>query len=132
MVKVIDGDSIVVRHGQAKVEIRLMDIDAPEMSQPFGRRAAEDLRALILGRRVRVAARGKDRSGRTLARVYSIHGLELNIYLIESGRAWWYRKYAPECGSCEHEEKKARKQKRGLWARPNPVPPWEWRKGIRS
>jgi hypothetical protein len=37
--------------------------------------------------------------------------------------SWWYRKYG-----LEGLEQKARAAKRGLWADPQPVPPWEWRK----
>ena len=28
-------------------------------------------------------------------------------------------------------EREARQAKKGLWADPEPVPPWEWRKGKR-
>jgi endonuclease YncB( thermonuclease family) len=28
-------------------------------------------------------------------------------------------------------EKDARAAKKGLWADPQPVPPWEWRKGLK-
>ncbi len=132
VVRVIDGDSIVVRDEAGQdIRVRLIEIDAPELDQPYGKIAAESLRLLIQGHRVRIAPRGKDRNGRLLAEVFSRHGLSLNIHLIESGHAWWFRKYAPECGVCEHEEKKARKQKRGLWALPKPIPPWEWRKNRR-
>jgi micrococcal nuclease len=31
----------------------------------------------------------------------------------------------------EKEEKDARDAKKGLWADPHPVPPWEWRKETR-
>ena len=44
------------------------------------------------------------------------------------GWCWWYRKYAPGDTVLEGLEKEARKSKKGLWADPQPVPPWEWRK----
>jgi len=40
----------------------------------------------------------------------------------------WYRKYAPGDAVLEGLEKEAREAKKGLWADPQPVPPWEWRK----
>ena len=41
---------------------------------------------------------------------------------------WWYRKYAPGNAELEQLESEAREAQRGLWADPQPVPPWEWRK----
>jgi micrococcal nuclease len=43
----------------------------------------------------------------------------------ESG--WWYRKFAPGDAVLEGLETEAREAKNGLWADPQPVPPWEWR-----
>jgi hypothetical protein len=43
-------------------------------------------------------------------------------------RCWWYRKYAPGDRTLEGLESEAREAKRGLWAGPQPIPPWEWRK----
>jgi hypothetical protein len=39
-----------------------------------------------------------------------------------------YRKYAPGDTVLEGLEKDAREGCKGLWADPQPVPPWEWRK----
>jgi len=36
--------------------------------------------------------------------------------------------YAPGDLELEKLEKEARVAKKGLWADPHPVPPWEWRK----
>ncbi|MBI3355206.1 MAG: hypothetical protein HY038_00245 [Nitrospirae bacterium] len=43
---------------------------------------------------------------------------------------WWYRKYAPEDEDMVLEglEKSAREANKCLWADPQPVPRWEWRK----
>jgi len=45
--------------------------------------------------------------------------------LIKEG--WWYRKYAPRDTVLEGLEQKAREERKGLWADPAPVPPWDWR-----
>ena len=47
---------------------------------------------------------------------------------VKDGWCWWYRKYAPGDTVLENLEKKERERKNGLWADPQPVPPWEWRK----
>ena len=53
VVKVRDGDSLVVRSAGRDLEIRLAYIDAPEFDQAHGRQAGAVLRALVGGRRVR-------------------------------------------------------------------------------
>ena len=43
------------------------------------------------------------------------------------GFAWWFREYSTD-KELERLEKEARVAKRGLWADPNAIPPWEWRR----
>ena len=52
-------------------------------------------------------------------------GLKLNQELVKQGWCWWYRKYAPGDTVLEGLEQDAREAKKGLWADPLPVPPWE-------
>src|SRR5690606_31347936 len=68
---VTDGDSLWVRPaGQRQaVEIRLLDIDAPEGCQAHGREARDALAARVLRQTVVVRTRGRDDYGRTLARL---------------------------------------------------------------
>ena len=54
--------------------------------------------------------------------------MNLNQDLVKQGWCWWYRRYAPGDTVLEGLEKSARESKKGLWADPQPVPPWEWRK----
>ena len=54
--------------------------------------------------------------------------MNLHQELVRRGWYWWYRKYAPGDTVLEGREKEARMSKKGLWADPQPVPPWEWRK----
>ena len=42
--------------------------------------------------------------------------------------AWWSPQYAPDSRDLRLAEDTARAAKRGLWAMPAPVPPWQWRK----
>ncbi len=54
-------------------------------------------------------------------------GRALNRELVTAGFAWWYRRYAPDNEPLKQLEAEARQAKRGLWADPHPVPPWQWR-----
>jgi micrococcal nuclease len=69
------------------------------------------------------------RYGRTIGMV-TIDGVNVNEKLLEAGLAWHYKKYDknPEWAKLEEQ---ARIDKKGLWIQPNPIPPWEWRKGTR-
>ena len=67
--------------------VRLLGIDAPERGQPGAREAGEALRKLLAGKPVRVAREGRDRWGRTLARLYLADGTDLSAELIARGLA---------------------------------------------
>lgn len=121
-----DGDTITVlvnEHEQVKV--RLAEIDAPEKSQAFGNRSKQALSALVFGKAVLVVDQGQDRYRRTVGRVYQ-DKVDVNSEQIRQGMAWVYRKYSKD-KSLLPIEAEAKAEKRGLWADPEPVPPWEWR-----
>jgi micrococcal nuclease len=128
VVKVHDGDTLtVISHG-ASQRVRLAGIDCPESDQPYGAEATEATKVLALNRAVTVAPFTTDRYGRTVADVTLQDGRSLTHELVKAGACWWFRKYAPGETVLEGLEKAAREAKQGLWADPQPVPPWEWRK----
>jgi endonuclease YncB( thermonuclease family) len=124
-VKVLDGDSIIVRTSDGNLEVRLEGIDAPEHGQDFGEEAKAEARRLALDKKVRGEVRRIDEYGRSVARVY-VEGQDLGLMLVKAGAAWKY-KYSNDF-LLASAEKEARRTKRGLWALPNPVQPWKWRK----
>jgi micrococcal nuclease len=126
VVRVPDGDSIVVMRGGVGIEVRLDGIDCPELAQAFGRRAKSLTSDLAFGKAVRLVGKGKDRYGRELAEVILPDGRSLNRELVAAGYAWWYRKYSTD-STLKSLEQTARSQRRGLWADPDPVPPWDFR-----
>jgi endonuclease YncB( thermonuclease family) len=71
---------------------------------------------------------GKDKYGRTIADVLLPDGTSVNHALVQHRWCWWYRKYAPGDATLERLEAEGREGQRDLWADPQPVPPWEWRK----
>ena len=100
--------------------------------QAFGNRAKQFVSALAFGKEVKVEVKDHDRYGRTVADVILPDGRNLNHEIVKAGFAWWYRKYAPKDTELEALESEARAAKRGLWADPRPVPPWEWRKRVHA
>jgi len=130
VVKVIDGDSLVVRGKDDTVEIRLYGIDTPEYRQPYSNKAKQLSRRLVLRKRVGVKRLDKDRYGRTVA-IITVGDTTLNRELVSSGLAWYYARYCrrqPFCSTLKKQERLARKRRAGLWRDPDPVAPWDWKR----
>ena len=139
VVRVADGDTLtVVERGRAAVNVRLYGIDAPEVrheetpGQRFGREARQALRALTLGRRVRVEVVDVDTHGRVVGLVYE-SGVDVNRAMVAAGWAWAYRRYlaAPYASEFIGAEREARAKRLGIWTDSNPMPPWEFRRRTR-
>jgi len=126
VIRVRDGDSIVVRVGGIGIEVRLDGVDSPELVQAYGRRAKRFTADLAFGREVRLVVKGRDAYGRELAEVLLGDGRSLNRELVSAGYAWWFRRHSSD-RDLEERERQARAARRGLWADPNPVPPWVFR-----
>lgn len=127
IVGVHDGDSITaLAAGNQQLKVRLDGIDAPELKQPFSTQSKAALSALVFGKVVSLHVTGKDRYKRTLAVVVA-GGVNVNRELLRLGLAWRYEAYSRDAAllAAQNEAKAA---KRGLWADPAPLPPWEWRK----
>ncbi len=130
VVRVKDGDSLVVDSNGRDVEVRLADIDTPEFNQPRGDEARDALHSLVDGKEVRLELIGGDAYRRIVARVF-VDSLDVNAELVQRGLAWVRRAYDP-APSLVALEDGARQAKRGLWADEDPVPPWIWRKTEQS
>lgn len=132
VVGVADGDTLtVLTAGNVQVKVRLSAIDAPEKAQPFGTRSKQALSDLCFGKTAVVESSKKDRYGRTVGAVLC-DGKSVEAEMLRSGMAWVYRQYAKGRWELYAIEDAAKSAKRGLWADPNPVPPWEWRKAKRK
>lgn len=128
VVGVSDGDTLtVLTEAKDSVKVRLHGVDAPEAKQAFGNRAKQELSELVFGKAVRVEVEDKDRYGRTVGRVF-VGDIAVNAEMVRRGFAWWYREYAKKSVELATAEAEARNAKRGLWAEPNAVAPWEFRR----
>lgn len=128
VVRVIDGDTVVIADGTGEVTVELEKIDAPEADQPFGPQATKLISDLAGGKSVEVLWEKRDRKGDILGVVYFPHPqgmVELNLTMIKNGCAWHER--SDRTRVYADAEKEARRAKRGLWSDPKPVEPSRWR-----
>lgn len=127
-----DGDTFVVLKDLTPLTIRFTHIDCPEKAQPYGNKAKQFLSTLIFGKYITIAPNfSYDRNKRLLAEVYLNDSICVNKEMIKNGYAWHFLKYSNN-QEYSNLEKEARAQKLGLWNLPQPIAPWDWRKGIRS
>lgn len=124
VIKISDGDTIMILQDKQQIKVRLFGIDAPELKQPYGKKSKQFLANLIAGEVVEVEENGKDRYKRTLGIIH-FKGQDINAQMVLNGYAWAYVKYSR---IYVDQEKTAREKKRGLWQSSDPTPPWKWRK----
>jgi len=92
VVDLMDGDSFKVVCEAGTVEVRLFDVNCPELDEPGGERAKSITRRTTFGRRVWVFPSGKrlkDAYGRLLVRVWTPKGW-LSDVLLRMGAARRY------------------------------------------
>jgi|SRR6266404_6152150 len=133
VVGVHDGDTVtVLTPEQEQLKIRLAEIDAPELDQPFGMSAKKMLSAMIFRKDVFVVKIDIDRYGRTVGRIYQGKA-DVNLEMVKAGGAWAYRKYLTDKAFIDAENA-AKTAKSGLWAlqKDQRIAPWEWRKQKRN
>ena len=125
---VTDGDTLWVRpaRGEDKVEIRLLDLDAPERCQAFGPEAKQAVRVRLLHQSVRVRTRGSDVYGRQLGQLEH-RGEDVGAWLVRNGYAW-SSSFHRRAGRYAELQAQAVSARAGLWARGEPLEPRIFRK----
>ena len=83
----------------------------------------------VMDKNVFARVSGIDRYERIIADIF-IGKRNINHEMVAEGHAWAYRRYL-KSRTLVKLEQAAKSRHKGLWAVPNPVPPWEWRKGAR-
>ena len=132
VVRVADGDTLsLLDKNKKQHKIRLFGIDTPERDQPFGRTASRFLASHVAGKTVGIDEIDLDNYGRSVAIVY-LDNVNINLLMVQTGHAWWYRHYASRYDELRLAEAAAKESGIGLWADSNPVPPWDWRRGRRK
>ncbi|MGD8344016.1 MAG: thermonuclease family protein [Desulfobacterales bacterium] len=137
VVSVYDGDTVKVTENGKKITIRLVGIDAPEMShkkhlpgQPFCAKAKDHLSSLILNKVIHIKIYGKDESGTFLGEIFA-NNVNINIEMINAGLAEVHRGppvQGHEMTGYRAAEKKAKEDTKGIWElRDQYFSPWDWR-----
>lgn len=131
VVGVSDGDTVkVLSSDNRQMKCRLHGIDAPESSQSNGQAAKASLSDMIYRKTVDVEVVDRDQYGRSVCRIF-LNGADVNKLQIQRGLAWWYSRYSKDA-SYGQAQNAARQQRVGLWAEPDPTPPWAFRREGRS
>lgn len=131
--RVTDGDSLWFTPAAgspsaappAPLVVRLRDIDAPEICQPYGEEARRALAELALNQRARLHPAGRDVHGRLLG-VVVVDGADLGVRMVEEGHAWSIRTKWDQ-GPLVKQERMARALSRGLHAGGGAVMPRDFR-----
>ncbi len=134
VISVADGDTItILTPRKEQLKIRLSAVDTPEGGQAYGNKAKQFTSSMVYRKQVQVEKETVDRYGRTVGFVY-VNGSNLSEQIITNGYGWVYRKYCKWafCDDWLELEEQARNSRKGLWADPHAIPPWEWRKQKRN
>ncbi|NVM23439.1 MAG: thermonuclease family protein [Desulfobacterales bacterium] len=125
VVRVYDGDRFKAQGHDIEIKVRLIGIDAPEVSekkgapgQPYSEEAGKHLRGLIYGKVVDIKGYGLDRYDRILGVVY-LNGKNINLEMVKAGLAEVYRgkmTKAFDLAPYLQAEQIARTTQRGIWS----------------
>lgn len=146
--EVIDGDTIrvtiisivkddkfsAVQETKRKEIVRLRGIDAPELKQLYGPEAHFALTSMIDATYQLVTLRNAslDRYRRIVADVYGRNEQRpLNYWMLRCGWAWHYKVFNANKIYAKAEED-ASKARLGLWADPEAMAPWDFRKKVKG
>lgn len=87
VLRVPDGDGLILRVAGVDHQIRIAWIDAPEISQSGGPNARALLRALALAREITARIISRDKWHRLVSNCTRADGLNLGLAMIQSGHA---------------------------------------------
>ncbi len=137
VVFVIDGDTLtVLAEDGIPHSVKFFGADAPELKQAWGQESADQLTSMVSGKQVVVDVRRSGDKGSYYG-IIQLGGMDVGLAQIGNGFAWAY-----EPANCQYQferraeyiqtESKSRKARIGLWADPDPVPPWTYRGEVYS
>lgn len=130
LVEAYDGDTVRLKfENDFEFDARLVWIDAPELEQPFGREAREQLIQFLTEKPFKAAFFGEDRFNRKLVLLLRDTFVEINYLMVSNGYAWLYSVKRNEKERYLSAWKTAYFGQFGLWSEENPCQPRKFRRG---
>ncbi len=137
MIKIYDGDSLLVRGTDLTLKIRMVGIDAPETGgrqkpgQPYSRQAHLFLSRQIQDRFVTLKTYGLGGYNRILAEVF-VGSINMNLEMMKAGLAEMYQGSLPKTFNAAPyltAQDHARQRRIGMWAQGSRYKsPRQWRR----
>lgn len=137
VIKVYDGDSLLVKGLDLRFKIRMVGIDAPETGgrhkpgQPYSRKSHLYLSRRVQDRSVTLKTYGLDRYNRVLAEVFTGE-TNINLEMVKMGMAEVYKGGLPpqlDAAPYLTAQDRARRSRTGMWAQDSRYKsPRQWRK----
>lgn len=114
--RIIDGDTFEIETGE---KVRLIGINAPEISDVFGQEAKKHLSYLIDGKIIELqndnVSKDRDQYSRLL-RYITLNGTDINKQMILDGYAFAYLKYRfDKADEYKHAQLTASHNNNGMW-----------------
>ena len=138
VIRVSDGDTILIQSGSQKIRVRMYGIDAPELKQKYGEESKKYLEKRIMDKNVDIKVINQDQYGRKVGKVFYreefkdflkpfYKNKDINLEMLETGNAWFYEYHAKHEKDYRKAFKNAKEQKLGLWKDKNPQNPRNFR-----
>lgn len=135
-IKYADGDTFNFKRDGELVRVRLAGFDAPEVGQPFSRRATDHLRMLTLGG-ARCDCYKADRYGRSVCTVRTLQGANVAPLMLAAGFGCIDPRFENEAESVDRDLARAaledaQARRVGMWSGVNPQCAAEFRREKRN
>jgi endonuclease YncB( thermonuclease family) len=135
-IKYADGDTFNFKRAGELVRVRLAGYDAPEVGQPFSRRATDHLRMLTLGG-AQCDCYKADRYGRSVCTVRTLQGANVAPLMLAAGYGCIDPRFEEEAKPVDRVQARAaledaQARKLGMWSGINPQCAAEFRREKRN